>query len=242
MLTFDFDFQKCHNLCPNLQKPPLPSKILGYAHDQTLLDKLSWSSRPEVFCRKGVLRNFAKVTGKNLCQSLFFKVLYCKFCEISKNTFLTEHLCATDFISWFNETNTLSFLIQSSVYFFWDFEISTCTACSKQSAILFDLLDACYRECNVVWRKHHVNISRILTVIVDFHHPEVVYQKPLLFLEALNFYCAKIYHLKKFIMKEKIFLRIDGVFRWKISNYEKIASIIVYSTGNSFSPIFSSCL
>ena len=29
-------------------------------------------SRPEVFCKKGVLRNFAKFTGKDLCQSLFF--------------------------------------------------------------------------------------------------------------------------------------------------------------------------
>ena len=30
------------------------------------------SSRPEVFRKKGVPRNFAKVTGKQLCQSLFF--------------------------------------------------------------------------------------------------------------------------------------------------------------------------
>ena len=30
------------------------------------------SSRPEVFCKNGVLRNFTKVTGKHLCQSLFF--------------------------------------------------------------------------------------------------------------------------------------------------------------------------
>ena len=29
------------------------------------------SSRPEVFCKKGVLRKFAKLLGKNLCQSLF---------------------------------------------------------------------------------------------------------------------------------------------------------------------------
>ena len=60
---------------------------------------------PDVFCKKGVLRNFAKVTGKCLCQSLFFnkiaglrpailskkgtlaQVLSSKFCEISKNTF-----------------------------------------------------------------------------------------------------------------------------------------------------------
>ena len=56
-----------------------------------------------MFCKKGVLRNFAKFTGKHLCQSLFNKVggwglqLYyketltqvfsCEFCEISKNTF-----------------------------------------------------------------------------------------------------------------------------------------------------------
>ena len=29
------------------------------------------SSPPEVFCKKGVLRNFAQFTGKHLCQSLF---------------------------------------------------------------------------------------------------------------------------------------------------------------------------
>ena len=27
---------------------------------------------PEVFCKKDVLRNFVKFTGKHLCQSLFF--------------------------------------------------------------------------------------------------------------------------------------------------------------------------
>ena len=30
------------------------------------------SSRLEVFCKKGVLSNFAKFTGKRLCQSLFY--------------------------------------------------------------------------------------------------------------------------------------------------------------------------
>ena len=33
------------------------------------------SSRPEVFCKKGVLRNFEKFTGKHLCQSIFFSNL-----------------------------------------------------------------------------------------------------------------------------------------------------------------------
>ena len=30
------------------------------------------SIRPDVFCKTGVLRNFAKFTGKHLCQSIFF--------------------------------------------------------------------------------------------------------------------------------------------------------------------------
>ena len=33
------------------------------------------SSLPEVFYKKGVLKNFAKFTGKQLCQSLFFNKL-----------------------------------------------------------------------------------------------------------------------------------------------------------------------
>ena len=36
------------------------------------LGKRCRSSRPDVFCKKGVLRNFTKFTGKHLCQSLFF--------------------------------------------------------------------------------------------------------------------------------------------------------------------------
>ena len=64
--------------------------------------------------KKGVLRNFAKFTGKHLCQSLFFnkvaglrpatllekketlaQVFSWEFYEIYKNTFFTEHLCAS---------------------------------------------------------------------------------------------------------------------------------------------------
>ena len=69
---------------------------------------LSWSpmnrsSRTEVFCKKGILRNFAKFTGKTPVPDLFFnkvavcnfikketlaQVLFsCEFCDISKNTF-----------------------------------------------------------------------------------------------------------------------------------------------------------
>ena len=52
------------------------------------------SSRPELFCKKGVLRNFAKFTGKHLPQACEFikkeslaQVFFCEICEIYKNTF-----------------------------------------------------------------------------------------------------------------------------------------------------------
>ena len=62
------------------------------------------SSCPVVFCKNGVLINFAKFTGKHLCQRLCFnkvagqvcnfikkqsvaQVFSCEFCEIYKNTF-----------------------------------------------------------------------------------------------------------------------------------------------------------
>ena len=34
------------------------------------------SSHQDVSCKKDVLRNFAKFTGKHLCQSLFFNKVY----------------------------------------------------------------------------------------------------------------------------------------------------------------------
>ena len=63
------------------------------------------SSHRRCSVKKGVLRNFAKFTGKHLCQRLFFdkvaglrplaQVFSYEFCEISKNNFFTEHLQTT---------------------------------------------------------------------------------------------------------------------------------------------------
>ena len=71
------------------------------------------SSHQRCFVKKSVLRNFAKFTGKHLCQGLFFnkhlrpqpatllkketltQLFPCEFCEISKNIFFTENLGAT---------------------------------------------------------------------------------------------------------------------------------------------------
>ena len=50
----------------NLSLPNFPNfnKFLNRGNNR--------SSRPEIFLKKGVLRNFAKFTGNHLCQRLFF--------------------------------------------------------------------------------------------------------------------------------------------------------------------------
>ena len=54
--------------------PPLSHKIsTEYYNTDVCKDPNGYrSSRPAVFCKKGVLRNFAKFIGKHLSQRLFF--------------------------------------------------------------------------------------------------------------------------------------------------------------------------
>ena len=57
--------------------------------------KIFRSSRKRCFIKNGVLKNFAKFTGKHCARvsfaTLLKKVFSWKFCKIFKNTFLTEH-------------------------------------------------------------------------------------------------------------------------------------------------------
>ena len=55
-------------------------------HHQKFLTK---SNRPEVFCKKGALKNFAKFTGKHLCQSPFFS----EVTGLRSATLLKNSLC-----------------------------------------------------------------------------------------------------------------------------------------------------
>ena len=47
---------------------------------------------PQVFYKKGVLKNFLKFTGKHLCQSLFIKKFPAKTCKLFG---ILKKLCAT---------------------------------------------------------------------------------------------------------------------------------------------------
>ena len=97
----------------------LEQVIIKYKEAKTLNeceDKIknwSWNSwayticgsyRPGLFCKKSVLRNFAKYTGKHLCQSLFFTLLKRRlwyrrfpvnFSKFPRKPLLTEHLRVT---------------------------------------------------------------------------------------------------------------------------------------------------
>ena len=73
-----------------------PIKVGSYFRESSLSkhdpsNYIVRSSRPEVFCKKNVLKNFAKFTGERLGQSLFFnkketlaQAFSCEFCEIFK--------------------------------------------------------------------------------------------------------------------------------------------------------------
>ena len=60
------------------------------------------SGPPEVFCKKGVPKSFAKFTGKHQYQFLFFnkketlaRMFSSEFCKTSQVTFFNEHLRET---------------------------------------------------------------------------------------------------------------------------------------------------
>ena len=61
----------------------------GICLDKTKQNLGVRSNRPEVLCRKGVLRKFAKFTGNHLCQRIFSN----KFAALRPATLLKKRLC-----------------------------------------------------------------------------------------------------------------------------------------------------
>ena len=87
--------------------------LFGSEFSKVIFFRTFRSSHPKVFCKKVVLRNFTKFTGKHLCQSLFFnkvaglrpacllkwrlryRCFPVNFAKLQRTTVLTEHLRAT---------------------------------------------------------------------------------------------------------------------------------------------------
>ena len=97
MAKYTCDFK--HNINNNILAKPGQGVFFTFSRGVFRTLSNVRSSRLKLFCKKGVLRNFAKFTGKHLCQSLnsikketLAQLFSCEVCEISKNAFSTEHL------------------------------------------------------------------------------------------------------------------------------------------------------
>ena len=90
---FQGNFEKCSlKFAPNLMLADLLNN--NFLKDPALpLVKSVGSSHPEVFCKKGVLRNFTKFTGKRPCQSHFFN----KVVGLKPATLLKKRFCHSCF-------------------------------------------------------------------------------------------------------------------------------------------------
>ena len=74
-------------------------KFIYHFSRVSMVLKRNRSSHRRCSARKGILRNFAKLTGKHLCQSLFFnkvtgrhRCFSVDFTKFLRTPFLTEHL------------------------------------------------------------------------------------------------------------------------------------------------------
>ena len=108
------------------------------------------SSRPEVLCKKGVLRNLTKFTGKHLCQgltlfkkSLLRRCFLVNFVKFLRTPFFTEHL-------WFASVFRVFFGI---LYRSW------VPRCSSKELLLKILQDSKENRC------FPVNIAKVLRIV-----------------------------------------------------------------------------
>ena len=145
-----------HRLCLFQKREEFSLKAKGF-YIRVPISLRVVSSRAEVFCKKGILRNFAKFTGKHLCQSLFFnKVAGLRPATLSKNrlwhryftvnfvkfvrtAFLTEHL------RWLllSQSEVHSELSQTSWWRFCEKKLSTESKKPLLRTIRFWIFDFC---------------------------------------------------------------------------------------------------
>ena len=75
-------------ICSNMIIKILKLKLATESSFKSNIRFLNRSSRPQMFCKKGALKNFEKFTGKHLNQSLFFN----KVADLRTATLLKKRL------------------------------------------------------------------------------------------------------------------------------------------------------
>ena len=108
----------------------------------------SRSSRPEVFCKNGIHRNFAKFTGKHTCQSLFFN----KVADLRPATLLKKRIWHRCF-----PVN----LAVNNTFFYWTPPVAASYASAATQWQIWDLKCKVANNClNVCNRAEVVEMSK----------------------------------------------------------------------------------
>ena len=115
-----FNFRRLFGKLPRKNRHPMV-KTSERFFLMGLLPRNVKSNRSEVHCKKVILKNIAKFTGRHLCWWLQSRCFPENFCEIFKNTYFVEHLGTvasetyTVSVSWKSFKLILGEAVQSSV-------------------------------------------------------------------------------------------------------------------------------
>ena len=140
----------------------------SYLHNKIFIFVLFRSNHQRCVVAKSVLRNFTKFTGKHLRQGLIFnkvadwacnvikketlaQVFSCEFCEISKNTFFTDHVRATASVFSTLFFNALILLFSFVVFIWmWFSNVIYWFLLNVQKVIIALQISAMLKKCTLV--------------------------------------------------------------------------------------------
>ena len=115
------------------------------------------SSRTELFCKKGILRNFVKFTGKHLCQGLFFNKV--------AGTSLKAWLLLLKLNNSFKQYSIRGIIYQMDLFINRLIYSISCKITGKHRcrSLLFNQVKA----CNLTRDRSAVNASSMFSFVVD---------------------------------------------------------------------------
>ena len=133
------------------------------------------SRRPEVFYKKSVLRNFAKFTGKHMCQSLFFNKVagtllkkglwhrrfLVNFAKFLRTSFYIEHFwCLLLYGKYSNSTKDSSLWI-----LLFSLSLTTLIGICKTQLVLFEIFPCKEKEENLKKKRVKLIIRCYLRIL-----------------------------------------------------------------------------
>ena len=93
------------------------TRFLKNIHKKYYRKEISKLQPPEVLCKKSALRNFAKFTGKHLCQNLFFDKVVDVACNFIKKETLAQ-VFSGEFFEVFKNIEHLWWLLLVFIFYY----------------------------------------------------------------------------------------------------------------------------